>query len=78
MKNRYKQRSNRRIVNELLGLKDICGTKDPTPYEAVKEIVQTSKKQPNKKAAKPPNKQENELTPNLQKPLKPSKAKPDL
>ena len=40
---------NRRIVNELLSLKDICGTKDPTPYEAVKEIVRMSKNQLNKK-----------------------------
>jgi hypothetical protein len=60
MKNRDKQRMNRRIVNELLSLKDICGTKDPTPYEAVKEIVRMSKNQLNKKAAKPPNKQKNE------------------
>ena len=51
---------NRRIVNELLSLKDICGTKDPTPYEAVKEIVRMSKNQLNKKAAKPQNKQKNE------------------
>jgi len=60
MKNRDKQRMNRRIVNELLSLKDICGTKDPTPYEAVKEIVRMSKNQLNKKAAKPPNNQKNE------------------
>ena len=52
---------NLRIVNELLSLKGaICGTKDPTPYEAVKEIVRMSKNQLNKKAAKPPNKQKNE------------------
>ena len=60
MKNRDKQRTNRRIVNELLGLKDICGTKDPTPYEAVKEIVRTSRNQLNKRTARPPNKQKNE------------------
>ena len=38
----------------------ICGTKDPTPYEAVKEIIRMSKNQLNKKPAKPPNKQKNE------------------
>ena len=49
-----------RLPLTLLSLKDICGTKDPTPYEAVKEIVRMSKNQLNKKAAKPPNKQKNE------------------
>ena len=39
MKNRKKQRHNRRIKKELLDRKDMCGLNDPTPYEAVKEII---------------------------------------
>lgn len=39
MKNRMRQRVNRRLKEELLDLKDMCGVNDPTPYEAVKEIV---------------------------------------
>lgn len=39
MKNRERQRHNRRIKEELLVLKDTCGVKDPTPYEAVKVII---------------------------------------
>lgn len=44
MKNRKKQRHNRRIKEELLDRKDICGINDPTPYEAVKEIIKEFKK----------------------------------
>ena len=44
MKNRRKQRHNRRIKEELLDRKDICGLNDPTPYEAVKEIIKEFKK----------------------------------
>ena len=44
MKNRKKQRHNRRIKEELLDRKDICGLNDPTPYEAVKEIIKEFKK----------------------------------
>lgn len=39
MKNRLRQRANRKFKEELLDLKDMCGVNDPTPYEAVKEIV---------------------------------------
>lgn len=39
MKNRLRQRANRKLKEELLDLKDMCGVNDPTPYEAVKEIV---------------------------------------
>ena len=39
MKNRNRQRANRRLKEQLLDLKDSCGVSDPTPYEAVKEIV---------------------------------------
>ena len=52
MKNRYRQRTNRKSAHELLGLRDICGNKDPTPFEAVKEIVRTSKKSAEQKGSK--------------------------
>lgn len=39
MKNRNKQRLNRKIKQEMLDIRDSCGVKDPTPYEAVKEII---------------------------------------
>ena len=39
MKNRNRQRANRRLKEELLDLRDVCGIKDPTPYEAIKEII---------------------------------------
>ena len=44
MKNRKKQRHNRRIKEEMLDGKDMCGLNDPTPYEAVKEIIKEFKK----------------------------------
>ena len=39
MKNRNRQRHNRRVKEEMLDLRDMCGVKDSTPYEAVKEII---------------------------------------
>ena len=39
MKNRNRQRHNRRVKEEMLDLRDMCGVKDPTPYEAVKKII---------------------------------------
>ena len=48
MKNRIKQRYNRKLKEELLSLKDECGVKDPTPYEAVKEIIYQFNKAPTK------------------------------
>lgn len=39
MKSRKRQRLNRRIKQEMLDLRDSCGVKDPTPYEAVKEMI---------------------------------------
>ena len=39
MKNSDRQRHNRRVKEEMLDLRDICGVKDPTPHEAVKEII---------------------------------------
>ena len=49
MKNRNKQRYNRRIKEEMLDRKDMCGLNDPTPYEAVKEIIKEFKKRNDKK-----------------------------
>ena len=43
MKNRERQRHNRRVKEEMLDLQDMCGVKDPTPYEAVKEIIKEFK-----------------------------------
>jgi len=39
MKSRNRQRLNRRIKQEMLDLRDSCGVKDPTPYEAVNEMI---------------------------------------
>lgn len=39
MKNRNRQRLNRRLKEELVSLRDSCGVKDPTPYEAVRSII---------------------------------------
>jgi hypothetical protein len=44
MKNRERQRANRRLKEELLDLKDSCGVNDPTPYEAVREIIKEFRK----------------------------------
>ena len=38
MKDRKRQRANRKLKEEMLDLRDVCGIKNPTPYEAVKEI----------------------------------------
>jgi len=39
MKSRNRQRHKRRVKEEMLDLRDMCGIKDPTPYEAVKKII---------------------------------------
>lgn len=39
MKNRNRQRHNRRVKEEMLDLRNMCGIMDPTPYEAVKEMI---------------------------------------
>ena len=40
MKSRAKIKENRRLKREqLLDTRDFCGIKDPTPYEAVKNII---------------------------------------
>ena len=43
MKNRDRQRHNRRVKEEMLDLRNMCGIIDPTPYEAVKEIIKEFK-----------------------------------
>ncbi len=45
MKRRDRQRANRRIKEEILEIRNEYGVKDPTPYEAIKEL----KKEFNKK-----------------------------
>ncbi len=44
MKNRERQRHNRKVKEELIKLKDSCGVNDPTPHEAVKELVKGFRK----------------------------------
>ncbi len=40
MKSRAKIKENRRLKREqLLDTRDFCGIKDPTPYQAVKNII---------------------------------------
>lgn len=43
MKNRNRQRHNRKVKEDMLDLRNMCGVKDPTPYEAVKEIIKEFK-----------------------------------
>lgn len=44
MKKRDKQRHNRKIKEEMLERKTLYGANDPTPYEAVKEIIKEFKR----------------------------------
>ncbi len=44
MKNRTKQRLNRRIKEQMLDLKNSCGINDPTPYEAVRKMIEEARK----------------------------------
>ena len=44
MKNRDKQRQNRKRKEEMLNIKNEYGNYDPTPYEAVKNIIQENYK----------------------------------
>ena len=45
MRNRKVQRELRKTVGrqEKIGLRDYCGIMDPTPYEAVKNIIRQEK-----------------------------------
>ena len=63
MRNRKKQRENRRLKYELLNLKDICGINDPTPYEAVKKIIRTSRKTVKQKGHITPDQTKGQTTP---------------
>jgi len=45
MKKRIKQRKNRRKKEEILKRTDICGVKDPTPFEAVINIIEERRRQ---------------------------------
>ena len=40
MKTRAKQRANRKLKLVMLDRRDIFGVKDPTPHEAVKEMIE--------------------------------------
>ena len=44
MRNRKEQRRLRKAREEKLELRDFCGIRDPTPYEAVKHIIQQEQK----------------------------------
>lgn len=44
MKRRDKQRANRKLKEAILNRKDICGLNDPTPYEAVNNMIKEFKK----------------------------------
>lgn len=52
MRDRSKQRANRRLKQEMLEMHNNVGIMDPTPYQAVKNMVaqeKTQKKPSNKK-----------------------------
>lgn len=53
MKNRERQRANRRMKQEFLSMRNDMGIKDLTPYYAVKHMVEQEKK-----ASKSSNKKE--------------------
>ncbi len=38
-KNRVRQRENRRHKEDKIELRDFCGMKDPTPFEAVRNMI---------------------------------------
>ena len=63
MRNRKIQRENRRLKYELLDLKDLCGINDPTPYEAVKKIIRTSRKTVKQKGHNTPDQTKEQTTP---------------
>ena len=44
MKKRERQRANRKVKEQMLSLKDTCGVCDPTPYEAVRELINEFKR----------------------------------
>lgn len=44
MRDRSRQRANRRTKQEFLSMRNDMGIKDPTPYHAVKHMVEQEKK----------------------------------
>lgn len=51
MKTRAKQRANRKLKLAMLDRRDICGVKDPTPHEAVKELIEESRRNKERRAS---------------------------
>ena len=43
MKTQTKQRANRKLKLAMLDRRDACGVYDPTPYEAVKEMIKENR-----------------------------------
>ena len=50
MKNRKRQRENRKNREEIPDLRDCCGVRDPTPRKAVRRII---RKEQNEKMEQP-------------------------
>lgn len=51
MRNRKKQKEMRKIREAQLAMRDSCGIKDPTPYYAVKNIINEEKAKAGKEGA---------------------------
>ncbi len=51
MKTRTKQRANRKLKLAMLDRRDACGVYDPTPYEAVKEMIEEDRKNKERRAS---------------------------
>lgn len=51
MKTRAKQRANRKLKLVMLDRRDACGVKDPTPYEAVKEMIEEGRRNKGRRAS---------------------------
>ena len=51
MKTRAKQRANRKLKLAMLDRRDACGVYDPTPYEAVKEMIEENRRNKRRRAS---------------------------
>jgi hypothetical protein len=51
MKTRAKQRANRKLKLAMLDRRDACGVYDPTPYEAVKEMIEENRRNKERRAS---------------------------
>ena len=51
MKTRARQRANRKLKLVMLDRRDACGVKDPTPYEAVKEMIEEGRRNKGRRAS---------------------------